>query len=84
VFSQSSTFFTKQGVTLDRKILPGFYVPPASLQSFISLSIVLFIPVYDRIIVPIARTFTGKPSGITMLQRIELGILFSVIRSRMN
>jgi len=79
VFSQSSTFFTKQGVTLDRKILPGFYVPPASLQSFISLSIVLFIPVYDRVIVPIARTFTGKPSGITMLQRIGAGILFSVI-----
>lgn len=79
VFSQSSTFFTKQGVTLDRKILPGFYVPAASLQSFISLSIVLFIPVYDRIIVPIARTFTGKPSGITMLQRIGAGILFSVI-----
>ncbi|CAK8564672.1 unnamed protein product [Lathyrus sativus] len=79
VFSQSSTFFTKQGVTLDRKILPGFYVPPASLQSFISLSIVLFIPIYDRIIVPIARTFTGKPSGITMLQRIGTGMLFSVI-----
>ncbi|CAI8595712.1 unnamed protein product [Vicia faba] len=79
VFSQSSTFFTKQGVTLDRKILPSFYVPPASLQSFISLSIVLFIPVYDRIIVPIARTFTGKPSGITMLQRIGTGMLFSVI-----
>lgn len=79
VFSQSSTFFIKQGVTMDRKILPTFNVPPASLQSFISLSIVLFIPVYDRIIVPIARAFTGKPSGITMLQRIGVGMFFSVI-----
>ncbi|XP_061340672.1 protein NRT1/ PTR FAMILY 5.10-like isoform X2 [Gastrolobium bilobum] len=59
VFAQSSTFFTKQGVTLDRKIVPGFDVPPASLQSFISLSIVIFVPVYDRIIVPIARAFTA-------------------------
>ncbi|KAJ1389208.1 Proton-dependent oligopeptide transporter family [Sesbania bispinosa] len=79
VFAQSSTFFTKQGVTLDRKILPGFYVPPASLQSFISLSIVVFIPIYDRIIVPTARTFTGKPSGITMLQRIGTGMFLSAI-----
>jgi len=79
VFAQSSTFFTKQGVTMDREILPGFYVPPASLQSIISLSIVLFIPIYDRIIVPVARAFTGKPSGITMLQRIGTGMLLSAI-----
>lgn len=79
VFAQSSTFFTKQGVTMDRKILPGFYVPAASLQSFISLSVVVFIPVYDRIIVPLARVFTGKPSGITMLQRIGTGMFLSII-----
>ncbi|TKY49954.1 NRT1/ PTR FAMILY 5.10 [Spatholobus suberectus] len=79
VFAQSSTFFTKQGVTMDRKIFPGFYVPPASLQSFISLSIVLFIPIYDRVIVPVARAVTGKPSGITMLQRIGTGMFLSVI-----
>ncbi|RDX89995.1 Protein NRT1/ PTR FAMILY 5.10, partial [Mucuna pruriens] len=79
VFAQFSTFFTKQGVTMDRKILPGFYVPSASLQSFISLSIVLFIPIYDRIIVPLARSFTGKPCGITMLQRIGTGMFLSAI-----
>ncbi|CAL0299584.1 unnamed protein product [Lupinus luteus] len=78
VFAQSSTFFTKQGVTMDREVFSGFYVPPASLQSFISLSIVLFIPIYDRIIVPIAKAFTGKPSGITMLQRIGTGMFLSV------
>ncbi|XP_057974569.1 protein NRT1/ PTR FAMILY 5.10-like [Malania oleifera] len=79
VFAQSSTFFTKQGITMDRAIGSGFDVPAASLQSFISLSIVLFIPIYDRIFIPIARSFTRKPSGITMLQRIGTGIFFSVI-----
>ncbi|KAK7267627.1 hypothetical protein RIF29_20305 [Crotalaria pallida] len=79
VFSQFSTFFTKQGVTLDREVFPGFYVPPASLQSFISLSIVIFIPIYDRIIVPVARAFTGKPTGITMLQRIGTGMFISAM-----
>lgn len=64
---------------MDRDTGFGFDVPPASLQSFITLSIVLFIPIYDRIFVPVARTITGKPSGITTLQRIGTGIFLSVI-----
>ncbi|CAK7344805.1 unnamed protein product [Dovyalis caffra] len=78
-FAQIPTFFTKQGVTMDRSISPGFDLPAASLQSLISLSIVLFIPIYDRVFVSIARALTRKPSGITMLQRIGTGIFVSVV-----
>ncbi|KAK8552606.1 hypothetical protein V6N13_120993 [Hibiscus sabdariffa] len=77
-YAQSSTFFTKQGATMDRSITTGFQIPAASLESFISLTIVLFIPIYDRIFVPLARALTGKPAGITMLQRIGPGMLLSV------
>ncbi|XP_050213768.1 protein NRT1/ PTR FAMILY 5.10-like [Mercurialis annua] len=79
VYSQSSTFFTKQGVTMDRSISPSIDIPPATLQSFISLAIFLSIPIYDRVFVPIARTITRKPSGITMLQRIGTGIFLSAV-----
>lgn len=79
VLAQLSTFFTKQGATLDRTIVAGFDIPAASLQSFTSLIIILFIPVYDRIFVPMASAFTGKPSGITTLQRIGVGIFLSAI-----
>ena len=79
VYAQISTFFTKQGATMDRTIFPGFEIPAASLQSFVNLSIILVIPIYDRIFVPIARAFTRNPSGITMLQRIGIGMLFSAI-----
>ncbi|GMI89814.1 hypothetical protein like AT1G22540 [Hibiscus trionum] len=79
VFAQSSTFFTKQGATMDRSITTSFEIPAASLQSFVSLSIVVFIPVYDRIFVPLARALTGKPAGITMLQRIGTGMVISAI-----
>lgn len=79
VFSQSSTLFTKQGVTLDRSISSSFEIPPASLQTFISVTIVLFIPIYDRILVPVARGITGKPSGITTLQRIGTGLFVSFL-----
>ncbi|KAK6116667.1 hypothetical protein DH2020_049601 [Rehmannia glutinosa] len=79
VFSQSTTLFTKQGVTMDRYITPSFQIPAASLQSVISLSIVVFIPIYDRILVPIARAISRKPSGISMLQRIGTGIFLSFL-----
>ncbi|KAM7257133.1 hypothetical protein ACFE04_012874 [Oxalis oulophora] len=77
VFSQSSTFFTKQGVTLDRKVSPGFDVPAAMLQSFVSVAIVIFLPIYDRILVPLARVVTKRPAGITTLQRIGTGMVLS-------
>ncbi|XP_060216937.1 protein NRT1/ PTR FAMILY 5.10-like [Lycium barbarum] len=79
VFSQSSTLFTKQGATMDRSLGSNFEVPAASLQSFISLSVVVFIPIYDRMLVPVARAITRKPSGITMLQRIGTGIFLSIL-----
>ncbi|KAL6840133.1 hypothetical protein ACP4OV_029943 [Aristida adscensionis] len=79
IFSQTSTFFTKQAATLDRRIGARFKVPPAALQTFISVSIVVFIPVYDRLFVPLARRYTGRPSGITMLQRIGAGLALSLV-----
>ncbi|PUZ65855.1 hypothetical protein GQ55_3G259300 [Panicum hallii var. hallii] len=78
-FAQSSTFFTKQAATLDRRIGDHFKVPPAALQSFISITIVVFIPIYDRVIVPVSRRYSGKPSGITMLQRIGAGMFLSLL-----
>ncbi|CAA7396825.1 unnamed protein product [Spirodela intermedia] len=78
VLAQSTTFFTKQGSTMDRRITPSFLVPPAALQSFIHLSVLAFVPIYDRLFVPITRAFTGRPSGLTMLQRIGVGMVLSI------
>ncbi|XP_024976380.1 protein NRT1/ PTR FAMILY 5.10-like isoform X2 [Cynara cardunculus var. scolymus] len=79
VFAQYSTLFTKQGVTMDRSIGLSFDIPAATLQTFISITIVILIPIYDRVLVPIARSITRIPSGITVLQRIGIGIFISVL-----
>lgn len=79
VFAQLGTLFIKQASTLDRRVGTRFQVPPAAFQSFTGISAMAFIPIYDRLIVPTARNFTGLPSGITMLQRIGTGIALSVI-----
>ncbi|PRQ55389.1 putative proton-dependent oligopeptide transporter family, major facilitator superfamily [Rosa chinensis] len=72
------TFFTKQGSTMIRSI-GSFQIPQASLLIFVGLTIIVVIPIYDRVFVPTARKFTGHPSGITMLQRIGTGLLISII-----
>ncbi|XP_020082286.1 protein NRT1/ PTR FAMILY 5.10-like [Ananas comosus] len=79
VFAQLTTFFTKQGRTLDRAITSSLQVPPAALQSFGTLSIIAFVPLYDRILVPSARKFSKVHSGITMLQRIGAGMVVSLL-----
>ncbi|VAI83246.1 unnamed protein product [Triticum turgidum subsp. durum] len=79
ISSQSPTFFTKQVATLDRRIGATFLVPPAALQTFICLTIIAFVPVYDRLLVPAARRFTRLSTGITMLQRIGTGLVLSLV-----
>ncbi|XP_022852257.1 protein NRT1/ PTR FAMILY 5.10-like isoform X1 [Olea europaea var. sylvestris] len=79
VSPQSSTFFTEQGLTMDRSITSSLQIPAASLQSLIAIGIVVFIPLYDRILVPIARAMSKKPSGMSMLSRIGTGIVLSVL-----
>ncbi|XP_021748080.1 protein NRT1/ PTR FAMILY 5.10-like isoform X1 [Chenopodium quinoa] len=79
VFSQPPTFFTKQGITLNRSVGSNFAIPAAALQSFIGIFIVIFLPIYDRVLVPVARKITGNPAGISMLQRIGTGLFISII-----
>ncbi|KAI8526587.1 hypothetical protein RHMOL_Rhmol12G0007800 [Rhododendron molle] len=79
IFAQSSTFFTEQGSTLDRTIWTGLEIPSASLKLFMTFTVMLFVPIYDRVFVPLTRALTGKPSGITMLWRIGIGMFVSIL-----
>ncbi|XP_010460013.1 PREDICTED: protein NRT1/ PTR FAMILY 5.16-like [Camelina sativa] len=76
-YAQYATFFTKQAVTVDRTILPGLEIPPASFQALIGLSILISVPTYEGVFLPLARRITKKPFGITMLQRIGAGMVLS-------
>jgi peptide/histidine transporter 3/4 len=54
-------------------------IPAASLGSFITISMLLSIPVYDRVLVPLVRRRTGNPRGITLLQRLGIGCALQVL-----
>ncbi|XP_058729055.1 protein NRT1/ PTR FAMILY 8.1-like [Vicia villosa] len=78
VYSQMGTMFVLQGNTMDQHIGPKFEIPSASLSLFDTLSVIFWAPVYDRIIVPFARKYTGHEHGFTQLQRIGIGLVISI------
>uniref|UniRef100_A0A0D6QVI0 Major facilitator superfamily (MFS) profile domain-containing protein n=1 Tax=Araucaria cunninghamii TaxID=56994 RepID=A0A0D6QVI0_ARACU len=78
VYSQMGTLFVEQGDLMDIRIGPHFKIPPASLSIFDTLSVIFWVPVYDRLIVPIARKFTGHQRGFTQLQRMGIGLVISI------
>ncbi|KAL5740444.1 hypothetical protein ACOSQ2_029624 [Xanthoceras sorbifolium] len=78
VYSQMSTMFVLQGNTMDPHIGPKFEIPSASLSVFDTVSVIFWAPVYDRIIVPYARKFTGHDRGFTQLQRMGIGLVISI------
>ncbi|KAF0903213.1 hypothetical protein E2562_025781 [Oryza meyeriana var. granulata] len=79
IFQQPMTFFTKQGMLMDHRIAGAFVIPPAMLQSTITVSIILLMPLYDRMVVPLTSLVTGDGKGITVLQRIGVGMVLSIV-----
>jgi dipeptide/tripeptide permease len=57
----------------------GFQIPAGSFTVFNMLTLTLWIPIYDRLIVPQLRKITKHESGITMLQRMGVGIGISIL-----
>lgn len=79
MIAQSHTLFIKQGTTLDRAIGSSFKVPPASLTGFVNLSMLVCVVLYDRYFVRITRRWTTNPRGITLLQRMGIGLVIHII-----
>lgn len=79
IFQQPVTFFTKQGMVMKRNIGPNFMIPPATLQSAITLSIILLMPLYDKMLIPFIRLFTRNNRGITVMQRMGIGMFLSIV-----
>ncbi|KAK4485692.1 hypothetical protein RD792_008336 [Penstemon davidsonii] len=58
-----------------------FEIPAASYIVFGMLFIALWVPFYDRILVPFMHKKTKQEGGITILQRMGIGIFITIIES---
>ncbi|KAJ9176477.1 hypothetical protein P3X46_011786 [Hevea brasiliensis] len=77
--AQVGTLFIKQGTTLDRSMGPHFEIPPACLTAFVTIFMLISLVLYDRFLVPVLRRYTNNPRGITLLQRIGIGLILHVL-----
>ncbi|CAN6311660.1 unnamed protein product [Urochloa humidicola] len=74
--AQMSSTLIEQGAAMDNRV-GRFTVPPASLATFDVISVMICIPIYDAVLVPLARRATGKDRGLSHLQRIGVGLALS-------
>ncbi|XP_071697344.1 protein NRT1/ PTR FAMILY 6.3-like isoform X2 [Rutidosis leptorrhynchoides] len=79
VYAQMTTFSVSQATTMNRHIGKSFQIPAASLTVFFVGSILLTVPIYDRIIAPIAKRFLKHPQGLSPLQRVGVGLTLSIL-----
>ncbi|KAM7279645.1 hypothetical protein ACFE04_006779 [Oxalis oulophora] len=76
---QQRTYCILQAMQADRSLGSRFKVPPGSYTVITMLTLTLWIPIYDRIVVPALRRITGKEGGLTLLQRMGIGIVLSIL-----
>ncbi|KAL3617965.1 hypothetical protein CASFOL_038286 [Castilleja foliolosa] len=79
VMDQQSTFGILQAIQMDRKIGRDFMIPPGwmGISSMIALSI--WILIYERIYIPIAKRVFKRDFRMNMRIRISIGIVISIV-----
>eukprot|EP01018_Ginkgo_biloba_P002380 Gb_15520 [translate_table: standard] len=78
-FAQQSSFSVFQARSMDRHLGPNFQIPAGSFSVFGLLTISVWLPIYDRLVVPFVRRVTRHDRGITLLQRIGIGLGISIL-----
>jgi len=77
---QNSSYVVFQALQSNRHLgKSSFEIPAGSFSVFSMLALTFWIPLYDRVIVPRLQRITGNEGGITLLQRMGVGIIISIV-----
>lgn len=75
--STQVTFIIPQATKMDRHMGQHFEVPPGSVSVISYITIGIWLPIYDRILIPcLWRIYKFR---FTMLQRMGIGIIFGIL-----
>ncbi|KAF9623828.1 hypothetical protein IFM89_005413 [Coptis chinensis] len=77
--AQQGTFTVSQALKMDRHLGPKFQVPAGSLGVISMLALGVWVPFYDRVLVPWLRKYTKHEGGITLLQRMGIGMVLAIL-----
>lgn len=77
--AQQSTFAVSQAMLMNRHIGPKFLIPPGTIIVVSMLAVGVWVPIYDRVVVPMLRKVTKHEDGISLLQRMGVGLVLSIV-----
>ncbi|XP_008445024.2 protein NRT1/ PTR FAMILY 1.2-like isoform X2 [Cucumis melo] len=73
--SLNQSFYVLQLASMDRHLTSSFEVPAGSFGAMLVVSLIIWITLYDRLILPLASKCRGKPTRLSAKTRMGLGIL---------
>ncbi|KAJ7965968.1 protein NRT1/ PTR FAMILY 1.2 [Quillaja saponaria] len=76
--SQSS-FLVLEASSMDRHISSGFEIPAGYFGTFMIVFIILWIALYERVIVPLASKVRGRKTHLDVKQKMGVGLVSSCI-----
>lgn len=79
VFNQPNTFGILQTMQTNRSIGQHFKFPPGWMHLAGMIALSVWIVIYERIFIKMAKKLTGKERRLTMKQRIIIGIVLSIL-----
>ncbi|MBA0865597.1 hypothetical protein Goshw_013646 [Gossypium schwendimanii] len=77
--NQQGTFTVSQALKMDLQFGSKIKIPAGSVGVITLIAIAVWLPFYDRVLVPALEKITKLEGGITVLQRIGVGNLFSIL-----
>ncbi|KAI3806865.1 hypothetical protein L1987_22782 [Smallanthus sonchifolius] len=79
VTMNQTTFPVLQAQTMDRHLTSKFEVPAASFGFFLIITVMVWVMLYDRVIIPLLSKLKGKSVHISAKLRIGAGLCFSIV-----
>lgn len=76
--SQMFTTFIQQGTSMNTNI-EHFSIPPASLNSFEVLAVMLWVLLYNKIVAPATQSCFSDGAGLSQLQRMGIGRFLGIV-----
>ncbi|KAI7752559.1 hypothetical protein M8C21_016971 [Ambrosia artemisiifolia] len=79
VANSQTTFPVIQARAMDRHITSRFEIPAGSFSFFTIVTIMVWVILYDRVILPLLSKIQGKPAHISVKLRMGAGLVCSII-----
>ncbi|XP_020573023.1 protein NRT1/ PTR FAMILY 2.11-like [Phalaenopsis equestris] len=78
--AQQSTYVVLQAMQSDRHLgSKNFEIPAGSFSIFSLLALTIWLPIYESMVIPWLRKIRKREDGITLLQRMGVGLVISVL-----